>query len=96
MNIQDGVQDITHNPKLLTHLDIALLLYFWLIWAIIFYNQTLHHSLQVGMFLIIVSISATGLFGYLEVYLGIIIGSYWIMLNLVKVFCIWRLALVID
>ena len=48
------------------------------------------------MFWIIVSISATGLFGYSEVYLRIIIGSYLIMLNLAKVFCIWSLALVID
>ena len=30
------------------------------------------------MFCIIVSISATGLFGYLEVDQEIIIGSYWI------------------
>ena len=29
------------------------------------------------MFCIIVSISATGLFGYLEVDLGVIVGSYW-------------------
>ena len=41
------------------------------------------HSLQVGMFCIIVSISATGLFGYLKVDLGVIVGSYWIhLLNL--------------
>ena len=32
------------------------------------------------MFCIIVSISATGLFGYLEVDLGLIIGSYWLHL----------------
>ena len=32
------------------------------------------------MFCIIVSISATGLFGHLEVDLGLIIGSYWIHL----------------
>ena len=30
------------------------------------------------MFCIIDSISATGLFGYLEVDLGVIVGSYWI------------------
>ena len=78
MNIQGRVQDFTHPyPKLLTHSDFALLLYFWLIWITTFYNQTVYlHSLQVGMFLIIVSISATG-FSYLEVDLGIIIGSYW-------------------
>ena len=29
------------------------------------------------MFCIIDSISATGLFGYLEVDLGVIVGSYW-------------------
>ena len=40
-------------------------------------SVTPYNSLQVGMFWIIVSISATGLFGYLEVDLGIIIGSYW-------------------
>ena len=32
------------------------------------------------MFCIIVSISATGLFGYLEVDLGFTVGSYWIHL----------------
>ena len=32
------------------------------------------------MFYIIVSISATGLFGYLEVDLGLIFESYWIHL----------------
>ena len=32
------------------------------------------------MFCIIDSISATGLFGYLEVDLGVIVGSYWIHL----------------
>ena len=29
------------------------------------------------MFCIIDSISATGIFGYLEVDLGVIVGSYW-------------------
>ena len=43
-------------------------------------TDSFHHSLQVGMFCIIVSISATGLFGYLEVDLGVIVGSYWIHL----------------
>ena len=48
------------------------------------------------MFCIIVSISATG-FGYLEVDLGLTVGSYWIhLLCLVKVLCIYRLALAID
>ena len=48
------------------------------------------------MFCIIVSISATG-FGYLEVDLELIVGSYWIHLfSLVKVLCICRLALAID
>ena len=39
------------------------------------------------MFCIIVSILATGLFGYLEVDLGVIVGSYWIHIcsSLVKV-----------
>ena len=46
------------------------------------------------MFCIIVSISATG-FGYLEVDLGVIPGSYF-CLDLVKVFGIYRLALAID
>ena len=32
------------------------------------------------MFCIIVSISATGLFGYLEVDLGLIVGLHWIHL----------------
>ena len=48
------------------------------------------------MFCIIDSISATGLFGYLEVDLGVIVGSYWIFASVVKVFCICRLALAID
>ena len=47
------------------------------------------------MFCIIDSISATGLFGYLEVDLGAIVGSYWIHIcsSLVKVFCICSLAI---
>ena len=46
------------------------------------------------MFCIIVSISATGLFGYLEVDLGVIVGSYWIhLLGLVKVSCAHILAI---
>ena len=36
------------------------------------------------MFCIIDSISATG-FGYLEVDLGVIVGSYWIFASVVKV-----------
>ena len=42
------------------------------------------------MFCIIVSISVTGLFGYLEVDLGLIIGSHtgYICFSLDKVFCI--------
>ena len=49
------------------------------------------------MFCIIVSISATGLFDYLKVDLGLIVGSYWIhLLSLGKVFCILGLALAID
>ena len=38
------------------------------------------------MFCIIDSISATG-FGYLEVDLGVIVGSYWIFASVVKVSC---------
>ena len=38
-----------------------------------YYSDSFLHSLQV-----IDSISATGLFGYLEVDLGVIVGSYWI------------------
>ena len=47
------------------------------------------------MFCIIYSISATGLFGYLEVDLGVIVGSYWIHIcsSLVKVSCICSLAI---
>ena len=49
------------------------------------------------MFCIIVSISATGLFAYLEVDLGLIIGyTGHICFSLDKVFCIYRLALAID
>ena len=49
------------------------------------------------MFCIIVSISATGLFGYLEVDLELIIGyTGYICFSLGKVFCICRLALAID
>ena len=46
------------------------------------------------MFCIINSISATG-FGYLEVDLGVIVGSYWIHIcsSLVKVSCICSLAI---
>ena len=56
--------------------------------------DSFHHSLQVGMFCIIVFISATG-FGYLEVDLGVIVGSYWIHIcsSLVKVSCICSLAI---
>ena len=36
------------------------------------------------MFCIIDSISATGLFGYLEVDLGVIVGLYWISASVVK------------
>ena len=47
------------------------------------------------MFCIIDSISATGLFGYLEVVLGVIVGSYWIHIcsSLVKVSCVYSLAI---
>ena len=45
------------------------------------------------MFCIIVSISATGLFGYLEVDLGVIIGLHWICSSLVKVSCVCALAI---
>ena len=45
------------------------------------------------MFCIIVSISATGLFGYLEVDLGVIVGSHWICSSLVKVSYISSLAI---
>ena len=37
------------------------------------------------MFCITDSISATGLFGYLEVDMGVIVGSYWIFTSVVKV-----------
>ena len=47
------------------------------------YTDSFHHSLQVGMFCIIISIAATGLFGYLEVDLGVIVGSHWICSSLV-------------
>ena len=55
---------------------------------------SLCHSLQVGMFCIIVSTSATG-FGYLEVDLGVIVGSHWIHIcsSLVKVSYICSLAI---
>ena len=73
----------------------------YLFWSfrITIFSQTdsFCHSLQVGMFCIIVSISATGLFGYLEVDLGVIVGSYWIhLLSLSQVFGVFRLALAID
>ena len=55
--------------------------------------DSFHHSLQVGMFYIIDSISATGLFGYLEVDLGVIVGSHWICSSLVKVSCTCSLAI---
>ena len=47
------------------------------------------------MFCIIHSISATGLFGYLQVDLRVIVGSYWIHIcsSLVKVSCICSLAI---
>ena len=45
------------------------------------------------MFCIIDSISATGLFGYLEVDLGVIVGSYWIFARLVKVSSVHSLAI---
>ena len=44
------------------------------------------------MFCIIVPISATG-FGYLEVDLGVIVGSYWIFASVVKVSCTCSLAI---
>ena len=46
------------------------------------------------MFCIIDSISATG-FGYLEVDLGVIVGSYWIQIcsSVVKVSCVCSLAI---
>ena len=45
------------------------------------------------MFCIIDSISATGLFGYLEVDLGVIVGSYWIFASVVNVSCFCSLAI---
>ena len=47
------------------------------------------------MFCIIDSSSATGLFGYLEVNLGVIVGSYWLHIcsSLVKVSCICSLSI---
>ena len=45
------------------------------------------------MFCIIDSISATGLLGYLEVDLGVIVGSYWIFASVVKVSYICSLAI---
>ena len=45
------------------------------------------------MFCIIDSISATGLFGYLEVDLGVIVGSYWIFASVVKVSSACSLAI---
>ena len=47
------------------------------------------------MFCIIDSISGTGLFGYLEDDLGVIVGSYWIDIcsSLVKVSCVCSLAI---
>ena len=47
------------------------------------------------MFCIIDSISATGLFGYLEVDLGVIVGSYGIYIcsSVVKVSCVCSLAI---
>ena len=46
------------------------------------------------MFCIIDSISATG-FGYLEVDLGVIVGSYWIHIcsSVVEVSCVCSLAI---
>ena len=44
------------------------------------------------MFCIIDSISASG-FGYLEVDLGVIVGSYWIFASVVKVSCTCSLAI---
>ena len=47
------------------------------------------------MFCIIDSISTTGLFGYQEVDLGVIVGSYWIHIcsSLDKVSCTCSLAI---
>ena len=49
------------------------------------------------MFCIIVSISATGFFGYLEVDLGLIVDhTGYVCFSLGKVFDVLRLALAID
>ena len=48
------------------------------------------------MFCIIVSILATGLFGFLEVDLGLVHHTGYICFSLDKVFCVLRFALAID
>ena len=57
--------------------------------------QTIFDTVCRDMFCIIDSISATGLFGYLEVDLGVIVGSYWIHIcsSLVNVSCVCSLAI---
>ena len=82
-------QDRVQYPKLL--IAHTLHNYYFTFW--LFMDNSFHHSLQVGMFCIIDSIPATGLVGYLEVDLGVIVGTYWIFASVVKVSCTCSLAI---
>ena len=100
MNIQGGlpVRLYKEEGRIVPHLkllnSLLTLHTFWLIWITTYILDSFLHSLQVGMFCIIDSISATG-FGYLEVDLGVIVGSYWIHIcsSVVKVSCVCSLAI---
>ena len=80
INTSGRVKSLPKIAKFIDHYTSGLISLFVHLDNHLYITGSLHQSLTGWYVCIIVSISATGLFGYLEVDLGLIVRSHWIHL----------------